>query len=57
MIFEILLTILLVGLTVFIRKWWRIIYLSMKIPGPTAYPIVGNALMFLSKQPPGNFLF
>lgn len=34
----------------FIRRW----YLSLKIPGPIALPIVGNGLLFLDRTPTGS---
>lgn len=49
------LAIVLIGLL--FKKWARTLYLSSKIPGPPAYPLVGNGLMYYKKQPHGTFNF
>lgn len=36
----------------FYKKNYRRLVLASKLPGPPAWPIVGNALMFLGKSPP-----
>lgn len=37
------------------KKHARQLELSAKMPGPKAYPIIGNGLDFLSKSPMGAF--
>lgn len=36
-----------------VHQW----YLSLKIPGPTALPIIGNGLLFLNRSPTGKMEF
>lgn len=57
MYFEIFLTLLIVGITLFIKKRGRVLYLSLKIPGPIPYPIIGNGAMFLNTQPHGIYIY
>lgn len=54
MFFAIIFTLLLVGITIFLKKWGRTLYLSSKIPGPPAYPILGNGYLYYKKEPRGK---
>lgn len=52
-IFLILIGVLCICL---IKMYGRTLYLSTKLPGPAALPILGNALLFLNKKSTGNFI-
>ena len=51
----ILLTISFVASLFVYKKHGRQLQLSTKMPGPSAYPIIGNGLDLLNKSPIGVF--
>ena len=40
-----------VAIAWYYKKYHEMYTLAMKLPGPPAYPLIGNALMFLGKSP------
>lgn len=53
------LAILFVTIGVYILKFHyeyvRLVYLSMRIPGPRALPLLGNGLLFINKTSAGEY--
>lgn len=52
-----LVALALVGLALAVllyRKFANALYYGAKIGGPRGYPLIGNALLFLYKSPPGK---
>lgn len=47
----------IVALVTFLIRRWHMIQLGYKIPGPKAYPVVGNALMFIGKPKGMIYIF
>lgn len=53
----IILSLFICIIGVFIKLYGRLVYLSLKIPGPPALPIIGNALLLWNKTLPGKMNF
>ena len=50
-----LLFVLILVIILFIKEFGNLIYYGSKLPGPKAYPIIGNGLLFINEKPSGNF--
>lgn len=45
-----LITVIVVGVRIYLWNYIRMCYYAFKLPGPSAYPIIGNAALFFGSH-------